>query len=83
MKYRLATLAGAIVVIAVGIVLYLQTADNFAACASMIGGLVRAFDPASARECARVNAEHYGSIAIAVFGGVVLLIGLIPGKKSA
>jgi hypothetical protein len=74
---------GAIAIIAVGVILYIQTSDNFAACASTIGGLVKAFDPASARECARVNMEHYGSIALMVFGGIVLFIGLIPGKKPS
>jgi hypothetical protein len=82
-KYRLTTVIGAIGIIAVGILLYVNTADNFTACASVIGGLVRAFDPASARACANVNAEHYGSIAIMVLGGVVLVTGAIPRKKSA
>lgn len=83
MKYRFALIIGAIAIIAVGIVLYSQTADNFTACASTIGGLVKAFDPASARECANVNAEHYGSFAIMILGGVVLLTGAVAGKKSA
>jgi hypothetical protein len=81
-KYRLAILIGAIGIIVVGILLYVNTGDNFAACASAIGGLVRAFDPASARDCANVNTEHYGSIAIMILGGVILLSGWLPRKKS-
>ncbi len=83
MKYRLAVLIGALAIIAVGIVVYVQTADNFTACASTIGGLVKAFDPASARACANINTEHSGSIAIMILGGVVVLIGSIAGRKSA
>jgi hypothetical protein len=73
---------GAIGIIAIGILLFVNTGNDFSACASTIGGLVRAFDPASARECANVNTEHYGSIAIMVLGGVVMLSGLVPRKKS-
>ena len=83
MKYRLAPIIGALAVIAVGIVMYVQTADNFTACSSTIGGLVKAFDPASARACTNVATEHYGSIAMMILGGVVVLIGSIAGRKSA
>jgi hypothetical protein len=83
MKYRLAIVLGALAIIAVGIVLYTQTADNFTACASTIGGLVKAFDPASARACANVNAEHYASITMMILGGVAVLIGSMSGKRSA
>lgn len=83
MKYRLAILIGALAIIALGIATYVQTADNFTACASTIGGLVKAFDPASARACTNVNVEHYGSIAIMILGGVVVLIGSMAGRKSS
>ena len=83
MKYRLALIIGALAIIAVGIVMYSQTADNFTACASTIGGLVKAFDPASARACADVTTEHYGSIAMMILGGVVVLIGSIAGRNSS
>jgi len=82
-KQRIATIIGAIGLIAVGAAVYEQTAANVATCASTIGGFVRALDPASARECATANAEHVGGIAMFVLGAVVLLIGLIPGKRSA
>jgi hypothetical protein len=82
-KYRPAILAGAIGIIAAGIVLYMRTADDLTACASTLGGFVRALDPASARACASVNAEHDASIAIAVFGSIVMLAALVRGKRPA
>lgn len=81
MKQRIATIVGAIGIIAVGVVLYEQTAADVAACTSTIGGLVRALDPASARDCANANVEHDGGIAIFIVGALALLIGLVWGKR--
>jgi hypothetical protein len=80
---QLAILASAIVLIVVGIILYVHSDDNFAACQSTIGGIVRALDPGSARDCANVKTQHYASIAIMLIGGVALLAGFIPAKKAA
>lgn len=83
MNNRLAIFASAIVLIVVGTILYARSDDRFAACQSVIGGIVRALDPGSARDCANVKTQHYGGIAVIVIGGVALLSGFIPAKKSA
>jgi hypothetical protein len=73
----------AVVLIAAGYALFVHSSDNFAACQSTIGGIVRMFDPGSARGCADAKNQHYGSIALMGFGAVVLLVGIFVPRRRA
>jgi hypothetical protein len=80
---QLVTILAAAVLIAAGYALYVRSSDRFAACQSTFGGIVRALDPASARDCGDVKNQHFGSIALMGLGGIVLLIGLfVPTRRS-
>ncbi|HEY5095772.1 MAG TPA: hypothetical protein VII69_11705 [Candidatus Eremiobacteraceae bacterium] len=78
---RFATLAVAIVLVAIGIALYVHSSDNYAACKSTIGGIIRALDPASARDCADAKTQYVGSIVLIVVGGLAFVAAVIPGRK--
>jgi len=80
---RITTLAVAVVLVAVGIALYVHSSDNYAACKSTIGGIVRALDPASARDCADAKTQYVGSIVLIVVGGLAFVAGLVPGRNRS
>lgn len=79
---RFTTLAVAVVLVVVGILLYVHSSDSYAACKSVIGGIVRALDPASSRDCADAKTQYVGSIVLIVVGALAFVAGLIPGRKS-
>ena len=83
MKNQVAILAVAIIVLVAGIVMYVHSDNNYAACQSTIGGIVRALDPASSRDCENAKNERYAGIAIMVVGAIALLAGAFPARKTA
>lgn len=80
---RIATLAVAVLLVAVGIALYVHSSDSNATCKSTIGGIVRALDPASARDCADAKTQYVSSIVLIVVGGLAFVAGLMPSRSRS